>query len=149
MKKGILIFLLILFIGLIYFSNEKVEREKESIKALIQSGYIDGFFNDGRIGDMKKCFHDGFVMFRKSGGSLSKSGVEGWYDHVRTQQKNGKYPVKNRVRVKFLHIDVTKNAAMAKIALFRGGERFYTDYLSFYKFPQGWRLVGKIYQGHP
>ena len=68
---------------------------------------------------------------------------------MRNANKQGKYPRKERVSVKFLHIDVTGNAAMAKIALIRNGERFYTDYLSFYKFPEGWRLVGKIYQGHP
>ena len=149
MKKRLLIVFFILSFVLMFFSVETVEKEKDTIKAVIQSGYIDGFFNEGKIAEMKNCFHNGFVMFSRKGTDVSKMAVDRWYDHVRTENKRGKYPVKERVTVKFMHIDVTGSAAMAKIALFRGGERFYTDYLSFYKFPEGWRLVSKIYQGHP
>jgi hypothetical protein len=95
---------------------------------------------------MKECFHDGFIMFSRNGFGLSKMAVNKWYEHVRTEKKMGNYPKKERVKVEFLHIDVTGNAAMAKIALIRGDRRFYTDYLSFYKFSEGWRLVSKIYQ---
>jgi hypothetical protein len=149
MKKSIFIIIFILSLVFLNFADEQIEREKNSIRAVIQSGYVDGFFNEGSISKMKKCFHDGFVMFRRNGLDLSKMAVNRWYDHVRTEQKMGKYPVKERVTVKFLYIDVTGNAAMVKIALIRGGKRFYTDYLSLYKFSEGWRLVSKIYQRYP
>ncbi|MEN8223492.1 MAG: nuclear transport factor 2 family protein [Acidobacteriota bacterium] len=146
MKKWILIVLVIFSFGFNFFADEKLDRDKESIKVVIKSGYVDGFFNEGSITQMKKCFHDSFVMFSRNGENLSKMTVDRWYEHVKAEKKRGKYPVKERVSVKFLHIDVTLNAAMVKIALIRGGKRFYTDYLSFYKFPEGWRLVSKIYQ---
>ena len=45
-------------------------------------------------------------------------------------------------------IDITGTAAIVKIELFKGGKQIYTDYLSLYKFEEGWRIVNKIYFKH-
>jgi hypothetical protein len=54
-----------------------------------------------------------------------------------------------KIICKFLLIDVTGNAAIAKIELSRKDEKLFTDYLSLYKLDSGWKIVGKIYHRHP
>ena len=49
---------------------------------------------------------------------------------------------------KFLVVDVTGSAASVKLELHQGDKRIFTDYLSLYKFPDGWKIVGKIYYRH-
>jgi hypothetical protein len=45
-------------------------------------------------------------------------------------------------------VDVTGNAAIAKIEVFKDSRHVYTDYMSLYKFKDGWKIVNKIYQKH-
>ena len=45
-------------------------------------------------------------------------------------------------------IDVTENAAVAKIEVYKDGKHVYTDYMSLYKFEEGWKIVNKIFATH-
>jgi len=45
-------------------------------------------------------------------------------------------------------VDVVGNAGIAKIEFYKGEKLAYTDFLSLYKFNDGWKLVAKIYQEH-
>lgn len=45
-------------------------------------------------------------------------------------------------------IDITGNAAIAKVELYQEGNKIFTDYLSLYKFKEGWRIVSKICEDH-
>ena len=49
---------------------------------------------------------------------------------------------------KFPMIDITGKAAIVKIELRIEGKHKYTDYLSLYKFNEGWKIVNKIYCDH-
>jgi len=49
---------------------------------------------------------------------------------------------------KFLQVDISGEAAMIKAELRREGQRIFADYLSLYKFPNGWKIVNKIYYRH-
>ena len=43
---------------------------------------------------------------------------------------------------------MTGSAASVKLELHQNDTRIFTDYLSLYKFPDGWKIVGKIYYRH-
>lgn len=45
-------------------------------------------------------------------------------------------------------IEVVGNAAVAKVELYREDKKIFTDFLSLYKFEEGWRIVSKIYHRH-
>ena len=49
------------------------------------------------------------------------------------------------MKCEFMNIDIEGIAAVAKIKLSKGGKNIYIDYLSLYKFNEGWQIVGKIY----
>jgi hypothetical protein len=68
------------------------------------------------------------------------------------KQKMAKHPEgrpeEEKITCKYKSIDVTGNAAMAKIELYQKDKKLFTDYLQLYKFEEGWRIVSKIYQRH-
>ena len=45
-------------------------------------------------------------------------------------------------------VDVTGNAAVARVELYKDGKHIYSDYMSLYRFDDGWKIVGKIYHRH-
>ncbi|HET8648387.1 MAG TPA: nuclear transport factor 2 family protein [Vicinamibacteria bacterium] len=52
------------------------------------------------------------------------------------------------MKADFTRIDVTGNAAVAQVQLHRNGKHTFTDFLSLYRFPDGWKIVGKIFHSH-
>jgi len=46
-------------------------------------------------------------------------------------------------------VDITGAAATVKIDLWRDEVHTFTDYLSLYKFADGWKIVGKTFYRHP
>ncbi len=46
-------------------------------------------------------------------------------------------------------IDITGTAAVVRLELFRDGVHVFTDYLSLYKFSEGWKIVSKIFYRYP
>jgi hypothetical protein len=50
--------------------------------------------------------------------------------------------------VEFVNIDISGSAACAKIELYQNKKKIFTDYLSLYKFSDGWKIVSKIYYRH-
>ncbi len=50
-----------------------------------------------------------------------------------------------KVTAKYPIIDVSGDAAMAKVELYRNGKHLFTDYLLLYKFESGWQIVSKNY----
>ena len=45
-------------------------------------------------------------------------------------------------------IDITGSAAVARVELYRDFKHIFTDYLSLYRFDDGWKIVGKIFYQH-
>jgi len=82
---------------------------------------------------IKKTITDSYVIGIHNGGTIAKEA--GRVPSVKTE-------------CKFLNIDITGNAAMAKIELHREGKLIFTDYLFLYKFKDSWKIVNKIYFRH-
>ena len=49
----------------------------------------------------------------------------------------------------FTLVDVAGDAAVARVEIHRDGSHTFTDYLSLYRFPEGWRIIGKIFYRVP
>ena len=45
----------------------------------------------------------------------------------------------------FRLVDITKNAAVAKLDVYKGTTHFSTDYMLLYKFEECWKTVSKIF----
>ncbi|MGM0612885.1 MAG: nuclear transport factor 2 family protein [Bacteroidota bacterium] len=147
-RTGILIVLALLAMSV---NAEKYEQEKEAIKEVIQTAYIDGIHNLGDVKDIEAGFHPGFNLLGvDEKNMLTKYPIYSWLESVKKRkEKNpeGK-PEEEKITCKYNFIDVTGQAAMAKIELYRKDKKLFTDYLQLYKFEEGWRIVSKTYHRH-
>ena len=140
-----LIVLLLATIGL-----KAQEQDKEAIKKVIQTAYVEGLQNEGDTVKVNSGIHPEFRLLGigKNDNEMRKLPIDEWKDRVIKRKQKGEYPRKGDklVSVKFLNIDVTGSAAVAKIEFYVGKELKYVDYIGLYKFSKGWKMVSKIYQ---
>lgn len=149
MKKAF--FLLIILAAWLPVNAQEVtnnETEAALIRATIQSAYVEGLQNEGDFTKIDKGFHPSFeLLIPEKDGGLKKYTLPEWKEKIKGDLASGKMPKKgdDRVSVKFLNIDVTGNAAMAKFEFYVGSRLTFVDYQFLYKYADGWKIVSKIY----
>ena len=124
--------------------------DKEAIKNVITSAYVNGLQNKGPVADIEAGFHPGFNLLGVRNDELTKWPIYSWVQyHEKKLKEDPSPPAKEDITTcEFPLIDITGNAAIVKIELFKGGNKIFTDYLSLYKFEEGWKIVSKIYYRH-
>ena len=130
--------------------NAQAADDKEAIKKVIQTGYVDGLQNFGDMEVTKKCFYPGFFItnYNPANNQISHTPIYNWIDGVERTKASGNIPAR-KVTVEFEMIDVTGYTAMAKVKLFENGTKLlFTDDLLLYKFADGWKIVQKTYMRH-
>ncbi len=145
MKKVLSIALL--FIAIVA-SAQDADLDKEAIKKVIQTAYVDGLQNEGDMKKIDSGIHPDFVLLGVGkDNSMWKYTITDWKANTEKKLKDGKLPKtgKDLVSIKFLDVDVTGNAAVAKIEFYVGDVKKYVDYISLYKFGADWMMVNKIY----
>lgn len=144
MKKSFVVICLFLSIGL--FAQD-TEKEQESIKDIIQTAYVEGLQNEGDIEKINSGIHPGFNLLGiDKGDEMWNLSIADWKVKTVKRLDAGELPRKeNLISIKFLDVDVTGTAAVAKIEFYVGKELVYVDYISLYKFESGWKMVNKIY----
>lgn len=150
MKKIILFSVFILFSFSALLAQDEQKEEKELIKKVIQTAYVDGLCNNADEEAVKKGFHTGFELLSAGkDNTMWKLPIYNWIEIAKAgKEKGNKYSFQNEyTTVKFLFIDVTGNVAIAKIEFYEGKELNYIDYLSLIKFKDDWKIVSKI--AHP
>lgn len=137
-----------MFFTLSIFAQNK--EEKDAIIKVIDAAYVQGIHNATDIDNINKGFDPGFNLLGidKNGKELTKYPILTWEASVRKRVEAGQLPAQVTT-AKYPMIDITGQAAVAKVELFRGGRQIYTDYLFLYKFEEGWRIVSKVYNTTP
>ena len=118
------------------------------IKATIQTSYVEGIQNEGDTMKINMGFHPGFeLLIPGKNGELEKYSLTAWKEKIKANLVSGKLPRKDveKVSVKFLDVDVTGDAAMAKFEFYVGEKLTFIDYQFLYKFKDGWKIVSKIF----
>ncbi len=129
------------------FANDNDEKEVEAIRAVIESAYVEGVHINRDADAMEKGFHPVFKMLVMRDGEIRVVPIEEWVNNVRKGYSRNPEPRKG-VTYNLAMVDVTGHAAVAKIELHRDSKHVFTDYMSLYKGPEGWKIVGKIFQSH-
>ncbi|UCC39699.1 MAG: nuclear transport factor 2 family protein [Candidatus Aminicenantes bacterium] len=148
MKKHLVVLIIIIvsffFAGQFSAQNAAVNPEKEAIKRVVVDAYINGFFNKGDASLIKKGIHPDCDVLVLNKGSLMKIHA---YSYVDRFEKNPG-PLHPGTTYKFTDVHVTGYAGLAIVEIFREEKHVYTDYISLYKFEDGWKLVTKIFYRH-
>lgn len=145
--KRLIILLLLLLAGFIA-KSQNIEKEKEAIKKLIQTAYVDGLQNEGDAEKIDSGFHPHFHLLGISeGDEMWHLNIIDWKERQVKKREMGELPptTEKKVNVKFKSIDVTGKAAVAKLDFYVGEKLTYIDYISLYKFQGGWKMVNKIF----
>lgn len=127
----------------------QTESEKKAILNTIEKAYVQGLQNGKEIDNINKGFHPGFNLLGvDQGNNLTKYPIYTWEAGVRKRVEAGQLPPVETT-AKYPLVDITGNAAIVKVELFKEGKQIFTDYLSLYKFEEGWRIVAKVYNRTP
>jgi len=149
MKRLILLTLTILM-GIVAWAQD-AKSDTEAIKKLVLTAYVDGLQNKGDLEATREGFFPGFDLLILKENMVDKLPIYNWITMVQMRKdKDPAPPPEGEITTcEFEFIDITGTAAVAKIHLSRGGKKIFTDYLSLYKFVDGWKIVGKIYYRIP
>ena len=146
MKRITLIMLILLAVSTL--TTRAIPDNVEEIKTVIKKAYIEGIHNGGSLDETRLGFHPGFELLILENNQLDKLPIEKWIEKIEQARKDPNTPQIPKTSVKFINIDCTGTAAVAKIELYREDKLIFTDYLSLYRFNEGWRIVSKIYCKH-
>ncbi|MGD8507189.1 MAG: nuclear transport factor 2 family protein [Candidatus Bathyarchaeota archaeon] len=122
-----------------------MDNDKEAIKRVIEEAYIGGVHRDQDEDKMKDGFHRDFAMLVLSNNEIDKVNVDEWLERVAKMKKDNPELWKSETSYDFRLVDVTGNAAVAKLDVYKGATHFSTDYMLLYKFREGWKIVSKIF----
>ncbi|RPH31744.1 MAG: hypothetical protein EHM93_12420 [Bacteroidales bacterium] len=120
----------------------------DAIKELINKAYIEGLHNGGNLDETRKGFHPGFDLLILKNNQMEKLPIYNWIESTEKRRKDNTITPLPKTTVNFVNIDITGTSAVTKIELSRDGKLIFTDYISLYKFEEGWKVVGKIYFKH-
>jgi hypothetical protein len=121
--------------------------DRQGIESVVRSAYVEGVHIKGDPALMRKGFHPDFRMLMLRDGVLVTVTLDEWAARIEKAAKERTGPAP-QIRAEFPLVDVTNNAAVARVEIHRDGKHIFTDYLSLYKFADGWKIVGKIFQSH-
>jgi hypothetical protein len=123
--------------------------EQEAISDMLERCYVHGAFNELNPEAMAEGFHKDFAIFRTYGDELTRYEIEDWVKNVENKKSSADFdPANNVWEHKFEYVDVTGESAAVKVQLYHEGKHVFTDYLSLLKFPDGWKVVAKVYTKH-
>jgi hypothetical protein len=114
-----------------------------AIEKVIVESYVQGIHINRDAEAIERGFHPDFVMSVYDDGQLVQVTLPQWLSRMSLGEKNT-----HEIGYEFEKIDVTGNAAQVRLAVFRDGEQVYTDYFGLYEFPDGWKIVNKIFKSH-
>ena len=125
------------------FSPDK--EEVRQIREVIEKAYIDGIHCKQNIDLAETGFHPGFSMLVLRNGKLIKINLEKWFEMMGGSRDSMEDKGGPAVTSTFRFVDIAGPAAVAKLDVYKGGKLFATDYLSLYRFSDGWKIVSKVF----
>lgn len=122
--------------------------DAEAIRQVIDKAYINGIQNWGDPEVIRRHVVPEFVMLMLVDNQIQSLPIENWIENIERQKAAHPDGPPHPATVRYLDIDVTGNAAMVKLELYRQGRKQFTDYLALYRFEEGWKIVGKTFHRH-
>lgn len=133
-------------------TQDFVSSNQQTIMNVVQTAYVEGLQNEGDLDKVDSGFHPGFELLGiGKGDQMWKLPIYNWKETTADAVEEGK-KARNKeelVSVNFLSVDVSGTAASVKLEFYVAEKLTYIDYLSLYKFEDGWKIVSKIFYKIP
>lgn len=118
--------------------------DAEAIAAVIEQAYIGGIWMNGDEEAARAGFDSSFVMQVAQEDGVVSATLDAWMERLGLAGE----PLRENVTHAIQVLDQTGRAAVAKVEIFQDGEPLYTDYMSLYRFADGWKIVAKTFHAH-
>lgn len=119
--------------------------ERKAIAGVIESAYVQGVHAKFDPAAMRAGMHDSFVMLSQSENGITQTTREAWIERMSNAKPRPADQPAPVVRGDIEVLELDGNAAVARVHLFRDGKQVFTDFISLYKFTDGWKMVGKTF----
>lgn len=117
----------------------------EAIKNVIEKHYLEILYGESSLDELPAGFHPEFQMFVLNNNTIDRRTLNVWMDKLRVNLAKRAPGTTQKYSWKFLFVDVTGFTAVAKIEIRNGTEISATDYLTLYKFDEGWKIMSKAF----
>ena len=136
------------FIAWILFSPSPTQADEALIRAVVAKSYLGGMYIGRDLDSLRRGFHERFRMAVFWQGEFSERDRETWI------QKFTSYPAPDKEKAASYRwniptVLVAGFAAAARIEIYQHNQLKYTDFFTFYRFPEGWRVLEKTFHYHP
>lgn len=150
MKKLVSIMALFFAFCSIVFAQNQAELAKDelAIKKIVEEFYLEVVFGDKDIVELEKAFHPDFNMYVLHQNQIDKRSLQKWTDRLKNVRASNAQAKSPNYTHNFKLIDVTGPAGVVKLEIYADGKLKYTDYLTLYKFQEGWRIMTKVFTQH-
>lgn len=149
MRRVLLVTLVALLLSTVLSAGEaEIEKERAAIREAIEKAYIRGIHIEWDAEAARNGFHPDFEMLMLEGEGMRKLPISDWVESIERKKQEHPEGPQYEITYEIPMVDVTGNAAVAKIEIFKDGAHIFTDYMSLYRFADGWKIVGKIYYRH-
>jgi hypothetical protein len=152
MKSSIFGFLaaaLVLAVAIAQPSAAAADKDVEAVKKVVEEAYVKGIHVNRDVEAARKGFHPMFVMFSLRNGEVAQMTIDEWTANMEKGKKERPDQAMPKTTHEFTMVDVAGDAAVARIEIFKNDKHVFTDYLSLYRCPDGWKIVGKVFHRHP
>ncbi len=126
-----------------------VDADVQAVKKVIEDAYVKGIHIDRDVAAVRGGFDPAFIMFRLEKGAVAPMTIDEWVAGIEKSKKENPGPLPKKTTHEFSMVDVTGDAAVARVEIYKDGKHVFTDYMSLYKLADGWKIVGKVYYRHP
>jgi ubiquinone/menaquinone biosynthesis C-methylase UbiE len=143
---------LIVLLGLALFFvtqcfTQTTEEEKRAIVEVIKVSYIGAAHNKIDIEVLKKGFHESFSWQGMHHGRFFTTALKQWIILL-NREKWLRPDWSNKTTAEIQVIGIEGNAAVARVDIYNNQVHDSTDFLSLYKFTDGWKITNKISKRH-
>lgn len=121
-----------------------------AIREVVDRGYVQGVHNDADGEKIRGGMHQSFVMFvRAQDGAVTQLTRDQWIERIEKGKAERKPDApRPKTTAEITVLDRAGDAAVVRVNLFRDGKQVFTDYISLYRFADGWKMVGKTFHRH-
>lgn len=123
--------------------------EKPAVIKVVEEAYVQGVHANPDGEAMRQGFHAEFIMFVQEGSKINKVTRDEWITRIEAAKAKSANKPRPEIKAEFPLVEVTGSAAIVKVELYRDGKHTFTDYISLYKFEEGWKIVAKTFYRHP
>lgn len=124
--------------------------EKQAVITVVEEAYVQGVHANPNSDAMRKGFHADFIMFvQGEGGKINKVSRDEWITRIEAAEMKDPGKARPEIKAEIPLVEITGNAAIVKVELYRDGKHTFSDYISLYKFDDGWKIVAKTFYRHP